>query len=348
MMKITILTLYSHLFIFVFMLTALWVAHVLWSREDIPYTQIIIPAGLYFGYSYLISNLILRFWGGARKQRVISVMCYLILFITVIPLTQILIHNVLPLARIIFFDDCLPKNMPRLYFRILNGYFTANLLAIIVALGGRYFTVEQEKKKLDQDLRIYRDRVVGLQYTSHFLTSIFLTKFGEMLLNDTSKDKTSKRDIVQFFAYLLEVERPGKRKTWIEEMGQLHCFIRLLSRHYGEKAILYSETLYDGIYPAIPAGILFFPLENCLKHAHISADQPIEFRLDGNHHEIVLTCQNYWSPKHERLEPETGFEMLRYKLRQMDTETAIAIKRTKNTFLVRLQLKLQPNEKAKL
>jgi len=70
--------------------------------------------------------------------------------------------------------------------------------------------------------------------------------------------------------------------------------------------------------------------------------------LDGNHDEILLTCQNYWSPKDERLEPETGFEMLRYKLGQMDTETAIAIKRAENTFLVRLRLKLQPNEKAKL
>ncbi|QQD11635.1 hypothetical protein [Sphingobacterium sp. UDSM-2020] len=348
MMKTTAFILYSHLFIFALMLTALWVANLLWSGEDIPFVQIIIAAGLYFGYSYMISNLILRFWGGARKQRVISVICYLILFITVIPIVQILIHDVLPLVGIIFFDDSLPENMPKFYFRIVSGYLIANLLAMIVAIGNRYFTVKKEKKKLDQDLRIYRDRVVGFQYTSHFLTSIFLTKFGEMLLNDVPKDKTTKRDIVQFLAYLLEVERPGDRKSWAEEMDQLHCFIRLLSRHYGEKAILYTETLHDRLYPAIPAGILFFPLENCLKHAHISTDQPIEFRLDGNHDEIVLTCQNYWSPKDERLEPETGFEMLRYKLGQMDTETAIAIKRTENTFLVRLRLKLQPDEKAKL
>jgi hypothetical protein len=247
-----------------------------------------------------------------------------------------------------FFDASRPKNMAKFYFRIMNGFLTANLLGLLVAVICRYFQVKQQKKNLNLDLSIYRDREAGLKYTSHFLTSIFLTKFGEMLLDDAPKDTAAKRDIVQFLAYLLEVERPGERKTWTEEIDQLHCFIRLLSRHYGEKAILYSETLHDGIYPAIPAGILFFPLENCLKHAHISTDHPIRFRLDGTHQEIVLTCQNYWSPKDERLDPQTGFEMLRYKLGQMDAETAIDIKRTGNIFFVRLRLKLQPNEKAKL
>lgn len=238
--------------------------------------------------------------------------------------------------------------MPQFYFRILSGYFTANLLAVVVALVCGYINMRQEKKRLDQDLINYRDRAVGLKYTSHFLTSIFLTKFGDMLLNDAPKDKTTKRDIIQFLAYLMEVERPGGLRAWAEEMEHLNSFIRLLRRHYGENAILYSEVLHGGIFPAISTGILFFPLENCLKHALISAAYPVDYRLVVNQQEIVLTCQNYWSPKDELLKSETGFEMLRYKLGQMNTPTSMDINRTADTFFVRLQLNLDMNEKAEL
>lgn len=342
------LPLYSHLIIFALMLSVLWLANFLWSTVHIPLIQIALAAGLHCAYSFLITTLILCFLDGDQRKKVFSVVCYILLFITVIPFVKVLIHELLPMFGIIFFDDSLPVDLPQFYFRIMRGYFIANLLAMIVVVVYRYFYIKQEKKKLDRDLSTYRDRAMGLKFTSHFLTSIFLTKFGEMLLSDAPKDKTAKRDIIQFLAYLLEVERPDKFKSWAEETEQLYCFVRLLRRHYGEKSILYTEVLYDGVYPAIPAGILFFPLENCLKHAHISAEYPVDFRLIGNEQEIVLTCQNYWSPKDEMHKSETGFEMLRYKLGQMDSETSLAIDRSENNFFVRLQFSLHTNEKTEL
>lgn len=330
------------------MMTALWISNLLLSTASIPVIQIVIVAFLYCGYSYLISTLMLKFWDGDLKQRVVTLLCYSLIIITVIPFIQILVYEVLPLVDIVFFDDSLPKNMPKFYFRIISGFLITNFLALIVTVIARYFQIKQRNRKLDRDFITYRDRAVGMQYTSHFLTSIFLTQFGEMLINDAPKDKAEKLDIIQFLAYLMEVERPGGSKTWAEEMDQLHCFVRLLRRHYGDNAILYSEVFADHNFPAISSGVLFFPLENCLKHAHISTDRPIDYRLVVNKQEIVLTCQNYWSPKDPMFTSRTGFEMLRYKLGQMEGETVLDINRTEDTFFVRLQLNLDLNEKAEL
>ncbi|MGJ1434436.1 hypothetical protein [Sphingobacterium siyangense] len=330
---------YQNMLVFAFMLTLVGLANLLWSEEAIPFIQIVIAASLYTVYSYVITVLYLYIWKEGNKRRIVSVVLYVLISLTVIPCIHTLIYTILPKVNIHFSRHVQSANLPKFYFRIISGYLVANLLAAGVFFRYKASLLKKERNELNKDLEQFRERALGIRYTSHFLTTIFLTSFGKMLIDEEPADKRTKRDIIQFLAYLLEIEKNGELKPFEEELDELNCFVRLLQDYYGERAIRYEPLTGKATYPAIPTGILFFPMENCLKHALISADYPIVFTLLGNAVEMSLCCINHWAPKSDKVSAETGFGLLRAKLEQVDYQTTLETQQQNGIFSIHIKLK---------
>lgn len=328
-----------HFFCFVVLFTIIGGLNYFRDDYQIPLVQISIVITLYLGYSVLISYLILHAWSRRWIKIVVNAIIYLFLTFTFIPFIDFLVHKFLPQFGVVFFVVDLPENYVAFRARLISGYMTANLFAIFACLtyGGIYLL--RNKRQLNKDLKQYRDRAVAIKYTSHFLTSVFANKFGEMLINDVPKDKTAKRDIIQFLAYLLEVEQLNKTATIVDEVDHLECFVRLLKMYYGEGTVLYSRESDDNIrYPDIPTGVLFFPLENCLKHANISVEYPVSYKISYMAAGLVVNCHNSWSPKEVLVHSGTGFVLLEAKLAQVDYTSSIDAKQDGGIFSVHLKL----------
>lgn len=329
---------YQHVFIFAFMLILLFLANLIFNPEYIPIIQFLIVACLYTIYSFVISLLCLCFWQGADKLKIGSAILYILISLTVIPCIDSLIYAILPLVNIRFSRHMQSADQQKFYFNIISGYLVANLLASGAFLRFRGMLLRKEKNQLNEDLEKFRERALGMQYTSHFLTTIFLTNFGKMLIDEQPANKRTKRDIIQFLAYLLEVEKNGELKPFDEELDQLNCFVRLLQDYFGDRAIRYQLLIKGTEYPTIPTGILFFPLENCLKHALIGAEYPIICMLTGNERQVVLNCTNHWAPKTDEIRSETGFGLLQAKLAQVDYLTTLETVQQDGTFSVDIKL----------
>ena len=313
----------SYLFIFVFMLFIIWSANQLWNSAAIPPPQILTAAGLYTLYSYMIFRLIRLFWNGTGLQKLLSAGLYLLLTLTLFFFMRSLIYVLLPLIGIHFSRRTQPVQLPLFHFHMAVRYLVANLLAGLSFWRYHAFLAKQQNDKLNRDLEIFRARLLDMQYTSHFLRSVFVTSFGKVMIAGVPKNQRIKRDVMQFLAYLMRIENMGLAQPFDLELDELHCFIRLLRFHYGENAVCYQERVAEQHDRAIPAGVLFFPLENCLKHGRIDPDNPVELQLIAEGSGINLCCKNRWAPKHSGISSETGFTLLEAKLRQVDYKSSV-------------------------
>lgn len=329
-----------YFYLFCFLIFLMLIGGMNHFRNDvhIPFEQIIITVALYLFYCVAISSLIVGAWNQTWVRIAANVMIYLFLTFTFIPFIDFLVHDFLPRFEIVFFDHTLPEDNEAFRARLISGYVTVNAFAGIVCLGYAAISLLRERRQVNSDLKLYRDRAVGMKYTSHFLATIFIGRFGEMLINKVPKDKRAKRDIIQFLAYLFEVEHPAKINPLLEELDHLECFVRLLKMYYGEGSIAYDQQLDGKLCPDIPTGVLFFPLENCLKHAFISVDYPIRYTLLLNDQGLVVTCQNTWSPKQDLIKSGTGFALLHAKLAHVDYLSSVETSLNEDTFSVNMKL----------
>jgi len=125
----------------------------------------------------------------------------------------------------------------------------------------------------------------------------------------------------------------------VDEVDHLECFVRLLKMYYGEGTVLYSRESDDNIrYPDIPTGVLFFPLENCLKHANISVEYPVSYKISYTAAGLVVNCHNSWSPKEGLVHSGTGFALLEAKLALVDYTSSMEAKQDDGIFSVHLKL----------
>ncbi len=339
---------YFHLFCCVVLLMIIGGLNYFRDDRVIPFAQVFIVVGLYLLYSISISSLIVT-CGRSWKRIILNSLIYVFLSCTFIPFIDFLIHDVLPHVGVVFFDITLPENTAAFRARLVSGYLTANGLALVASLLHFANKLLVDKRRLNGNLKQFRDRAAAMKYISHFLTTLFMSRFGEMLVNKVPKDMTTKRDIIQFLAYLLEVEQPAKSNTLGEEMDHLGCFVRLLKFYYGEGAIQFAQQCSGDLNREIPVGVLFFPLENCLKHARISVDHPVLYRLEYTDVQLSLSCRNHWLPKAEEIQSGTGFMLLKAKLGQVNYQSSVDIAREGNIFVVNLKLEfLKRNEQIKL
>ncbi|MDR0265380.1 MAG: hypothetical protein LBJ04_19345 [Sphingobacterium sp.] len=316
----------------------IWCANQLWRSVVIPPLQILIAAGLYTLYSYIIFRLILLFWDGTGFQKLLSVGLYLLLTLTLFFFMRSLIYVLLPLIGIHFSRRTQPVELPLFHFHMAVRYLVANLLAGL-SFWWRYAGLtKRHNNQLNRDLEIFRARLLDMQYTSHFLRSVFVTSFGKMMIAGTPKNQRIKRDVMQFLAYLMRIEGMGQPQPLDLELDELHCFIRLLRFHYGENAVCYQERIAGQHDWTIPAGVLFFPLENCLKHGKINPDNPVELQLTADGSGINLCCKNCWSPRHAGISSETGFTLLEAKLRQVDYKSSVEKLLRDDIFTVQIKL----------
>lgn len=327
--------LYSYLLIFVFMLSFLWLGNFFFARQSIPFIQIVIVSLLHCFYSCALAVVITGVWIGNSRQRTWSVLGFIVLTATVIPIIQLLVYKLLPAMGVVFYDESKPKHMEAFYFRILRGYAWAFVFGMFIVVACKFVGA---KKWISEKLAVYQNRVINDRYTSHFLSNLMLTSFGKNLIEGIPEDTRTKRDVIQFLAYHFEIGEDNSFGSWKNELDYLRCFIRLLQVYYGTAALRYKEDLRSAVYPQIPKGVLFFPLENCLKHALINAEHPLEFALISTEKGICLSCSNHWSPKEHMDESGEGLSLLTAKLEMADFNTEIITDLTNDFFHIQIHL----------
>lgn len=335
----------SYLLIFVFLVAFFGLSNFFFAEKPIPFEQIAIVSLMHCMYSCLSAIIITGLWLGNRWQRLAGLLGLIVLSVTVIPLVHWLIYGLLPPLGIVFFDVTKPEDMDKFHFQILRGYAWSIVFGAAVVI---YCKLVSFKKVLDKKIKTYQHRAVDNKYISHFLSTLMLTSFGRNLIDDVPEDKGTKRDVIQFLAYHFDAADEKSLGTWRDELDYLRCFVRLLRVYYGTAAIAYTEEFSGANFPKIPRGVLFFPLENCLKHALITVDHPLQFSLSGTTERLSLSCRNYWSPKEDQQQSGLGLSLLQAKLAMANFKTEVTTNLTENLFHIQIQLNFNMHEKTSI
>lgn len=279
----------------------------------IPLGQTLIAISLYLFYNLVLTIIFSQAWQGNKGQKLVCASIYMVFGLSFIPIVEVMTHDFIPVFDVIFFDERLTLNRKSLSYRITQGFCLTHGCAILLLLLLKARSTYHAKKTMERELYQHAQRMEAVKYTSHFLHNIFLSEFGRMLVDDKAKNKMTKIDIIQFVGYLLNLHHTGLLAEWEDELDQLKCFIRLLTVYYGPEAVHFTCNVQQGDFPAVPQGILIFPLENCLSHAVISAKCPIRYQLDVSSTGAVVRCENYWSPKN-RSDSGTGLHLLKSRM----------------------------------
>lgn len=330
-----------HLIIAVFIFLWNYFLNYFYAQEDIPLNHIVAISAVYIFFYLTISFFLEVIYNQVNSIRVIFCLCYLVIGWNITWLIDNIIYKILPYSDIVLYDDTIPRNDSLFHYRIWDAFVSLNVLAVIYIVIQHYILYYLKNKKLQKELAVNRERVEDMKYTSHFMKNIFAESFGEMLLNDEPKDSRTKMDIVEFLGYILELEDLGKRDTWSYSLDKLHCFIRLLRKHYGEGAINFKIINDDSNVSLLPRGLLLFPLENCLKHAYISPDFPVIYELILDKNVIEITCTSSTHQFKSKEKSGKGFLFLNEKIKYSDYLPVIVKKSNTKSFT--LNMKLIPN-----
>lgn len=337
-----------HLIIAAFILLWNYFLNYFYAQEYIPIIHIVAISAVYIFFYLNISIFFESLYDHSNPIRIIFGICYILLLWNLTWIIDKIIYFVLPYFEIILFDDNIPRNDSLFHYKIWDAFVSLNILAVIYFVLLRFALFYLKTKKIKKELAINRERVEDMKYTSHFMKNIFSESFGEMLLNNEPKDTRTKMDIVEFLGYILELEDLGKKDTWAYSLDKLHCFIRLLRKHYGSEAIDFKYVNDGSDILVLPRGILLFPLENCLKHAYISPDYPVIYNLTVENHVIDLECTSNTNHFKSRKKSGKGFLFLDEKIRFSDYTHVIEKKSNSKKYTLTMKLIPKSNGKAKI
>ncbi|WP_210353424.1 LytS family sensor histidine kinase [Sphingobacterium tabacisoli] len=340
-----ILTTSATLFILIFLI--LWSLNQRYTDIHIPVIHIGAVSALYILYFCALSLVFWYFSKGSWLGKVVWTLIYLTVGATLLSVVHGMVYGLLPKLSIVLFDESVPPNEAAFHHEVWRGYLFANALAIGFVFFLYYWENRWLSRRLINKLNAYHQRMLGVKHNSHFLGTIFVTGFGRMLVETDSNNKQVKRDIIQFLGYLMRIEEPHVQHSWEEELDLLECFVRLWKEYYGPDSLQVDCDIATGEYCLVPWGILLFPLENCLKHALISAVYPVDYQLKMDTEEVILICTNWWSPK-EQKEGGVGFELLESRLLGTGYKLRYHTEQTEGRYKLTLHLNWDNNEKIKL
>jgi hypothetical protein len=286
-----------------------------------PYTSFANVGMLNFVYLvfYITICTIFEFiLSGSKIKVAIALIAYVLIVLVLVDCIELIIYKIMPAFGFQLFVESVERDINYFHDRIWRGFLFLNFCAFFYIIFFRMLIIQKGRSDLERSLRINRERAVDVRYTSHFLKSVLVDSFGEMLLSDKTTDPGTKSDIVQFLGYILEIENLGKKDTLNVSVSFLNCFVRLLKRHYGEKSIE-VEYINDGsVYNDLPRGILIFPLENCIKHAKLSPDYPIKYSLIIAEGILHIKCKSYIHHFKQKTISGIGNTLLKEKLINSD------------------------------
>ncbi len=337
-----------HLIIATFIFFWNYVLNYFYAQEDIPFIHIVAISGVYIIFYLIISFFWEVIYYQSNSIRIIFSLVYLVIGWNLTWIIDNIIYLILPYYDIILFDSSIPRNDSLFHYRVWDAFISLNILAIINLVIERYLAYYLKTRNLQKELAINRERVEDMKYTSHFMKNIFAESFGEMLLNNEPKDTRTKMDIIEFLGYILELEELGNRDTWDYSLDKLHCFIRLLRKHYGTESISFSLINDGSDVLLLPRGLLLFPLENCLKHAHISPDFPVIYKVIIDNSDIEIVCSSRIRQFKCREKSGKGFLLLNEKIKFSDYLHVIVGKTSSKSFTLNMKLTPNYNGKAKI
>lgn len=281
-----------HSLICMMILLANYGFNMFFNAEHIPFRDIFLLSGIYMVFYLIFAETFGFIWCKPFAMKIVLIGLYVLLAWNIVPIIDAIIYGILPAWGTVLYDESKPKNLHEYHFRIWRAFIVVNAFSLLYVALLQWYRNVRINTQINNDLRMYRARVIDSDYTFHFLKNIFHSTFGKMLLDDAPKEKHVKMDIIEFIGYLVTVEKLGAKDDWLLSKDKLYCFIRLLRYHYGKQAIQF-EYAPDGTVPQeLPRGVLLFPLENCLKHAIISPDMPVKLYLKVDNGGIELSCES--------------------------------------------------------
>jgi hypothetical protein len=292
-MKIVPIKLFVHCLIVTIVFIYHYILNCFFSSQSIPLAHVGWLNIIYLVFYIAICTIFEFVLSDSKLKKTIAFILYGLIVLVLVDLVEVIIYKMMPALGIQLYVESVERDFMYFHNRIWRGFLFLNFCAFFYIIFLQKLVERIRRRELDTSLRIYRERVVDALYTSHFLKSVLVDSFGELLLSDKTTDQPTNSDIVQFLGYILEIENLGKMDTLNKSVSVLNCFVRLLKRHYGEKSIEMEYANDGSVYNDLPRGILIFPLENCIKHAKLSPDFPVKYTLiiaDGILH---IKCKSY-------------------------------------------------------
>ncbi|MBD1428497.1 LytS family sensor histidine kinase [Sphingobacterium litopenaei] len=334
-----------HLIIAAFIFLWNYFLNYFYAQEEIPLLHIIAISSVYILFYLAISIFLEILFKNPNLIRAIVFLSYLIFAWNITWIIQEIIYSILPEIGIVLFNSNVPRNDTLFHYRIWDAFISLHIIALIYYVILRFVMYYLETKNLQKELAIKRERAEDMKYTSHFMKNIFSESFGQILLNNEPKDTRTKMDIIEFLGYILELEELGKKDSWGYSLDKLQCFIRLLRAHYGTESVVFNLINDGREINQLPRGLLLFPLENCLKHAYISPDYPINYKLIKENCTIEIECTS--TTNHLKIKEKSGNGFLFLKEKINSSDYLHIMENTSNLKDYTLYLKLTPKYDAK-
>lgn len=317
-MNIVLVRLFVHCLIVAIIFIYHYFLNYFFSSQYVSFTHVGWLNIVYFVFYIAICTIFEFVLSGSKLKIILAFIVYALIALVLVDLIEVIIYKIMPSFGIQLYVESVERDFSYFHNRIWRGFLFLNFCAFFYIIFFRMLIIQKGRNDLERSLRINRERAVDVRYTSHFLKSVLVDSFGEMLLSDKTTDPGTKSDIVQFLGYILEIENLGKKDTLNVSVSVLNCFVRLLKRHYGEKSIE-VEYINDGsVYNDLPRGILIFPLENCIKHAKLSPDYPIKYSLIIAEGILHIKCKSYIHHFKQKTISGIGNTLLKEKLINSD------------------------------
>jgi cytochrome c oxidase subunit IV len=299
---------------------------------------------------FYLGALFVVFWNlkqGGIKCRLLWGIAYLLLSCTLFGVVDFFVLQVYPRWGIRLAENIMPYGSTGFHREVFWDYVFFNAVALVFVQLFHAYKRQRYVVELQKDLEWVRMRKTFSKHSSHFLASILASSFGRMFTESEHRDKQTKRDVFQVLGYLNRIEEQDGQHSWEDEIDLLECFVRLMKVHFGRDAVRLHCTVVKGDYPALPWGTLLFPLENCLKHALLSPDYPVDYQLELCSGKCTVVCTNYWSPK-EHQAGGMGFKLMEARLRGSCYELIYNAVKTDDKYKLTLNLNWENDEKISL
>jgi LytS/YehU family sensor histidine kinase len=303
----------------------------------------------FFGYAYIVLFLLIPEFLLKRK-----IAWFLLLFLLVGTALSALKFAV---SDEIFYASVAPENfqpgsMKSLRFMLINTKDMTFIVALfcVTKFSKDFIYTERQREKLEIQNRVARQRLLQSQLNPHFLFNTINNLYALSLLQPEKTAEITER-IQRILHYVVEQSRHDFVQL-TDEVALVENYLSLEKLRYGDR--LKTEIIKKGNLSAwrIPPMVLFFLVENCIKHGS-SPDTGTPWLLvsiTSHPNILMLKISNSIPNNRQKIYDENnggnGLQNLKKRLAILYPVNGyeFQIDDNEKEFITRLQLKKSTNE----
>lgn len=306
----------------------------------------------FIGYAYIVLFLLIPEFLLKRK-----IIWFLLLFILVGTALSALKFAV---SDEIFYSSIAPEafqpgRMKGLRFMLVNTKDMTFIVALfcVAKFSKDFIYTERQRTKLEAQNREARQHLLQSQLNPHFLFNTINNLYALSLFQPQKTAEITER-VRRILGYIVEQSRQNF-VLLTEEVALAENYLSLEKLRYGDRLKVEFTKKGDFSAWAIPPMVLFFLIENCIKHGS-SADSGspwLVVSIEAEPQVLNLKVANSKPANKQKIKAESksgnGLQNLKKRLAILYPPNGYAfqINNNENEFIIRLQFKKGLNEKGR-